>query len=319
MSDPIIIADKLTKAYGTTIAVDHLDLAIERGEVFGLLGPNGAGKTTTILMLLGLTEPTSGRATVAGFDPLRQPLKVKARVGYMPDQVGFYDNLSGVVNLRYTARLGGIAAREIDGRIDAALKRVGLTEAGHKAVKTYSRGMRQRLAIAEILMKQAEVAILDEPTGGLDPIAHTEIRDLILQFRNEGRTVFISSHELSEVERICDRVAIINKGVIEQQGKLDDLLRGGRMEVIADGVSKELADSFKGEDVVISHHNNRVILDMPENNDVNAVLDSLRSKKATVVSVIPRRRRLEDLFVETVGRADSRAKGGKPAAGAEVA
>jgi ABC-2 type transport system ATP-binding protein len=225
MSNPIIIAEQLTKAYGATVAVDHLDLAIEPGEVFGLLGPNGAGKTTTILMLLGLTEPTSGTARVAGFDPLRQPLEVKRRVGYMPDQVGFYDNLSGIVNLRYTARLAGIPGREIESRIDAALRRVGLTDAGGKAVKTYSRGMRQRLAIAEILMKRAEVAILDEPTGGLDPQATREFLELIRSLKQDGMTILLSSHLLDLVQSVCDRVALFNAGRIGLIGRVDDLLR----------------------------------------------------------------------------------------------
>ena len=133
MSDPVIRTEALTKTYGNAMAVDHLDLTVEAGEVFGLLGPNGAGKTTTILMLLGLTEPTSGKATVAGYDPLRQPLEVKRRVGYMPDQVGFYDNLTGVVNLRYTAKLCGIPASEVDDRIQNALKRVELVAAEERA------------------------------------------------------------------------------------------------------------------------------------------------------------------------------------------
>jgi len=225
MSEPIIVADKLTKAYGSTVAVDSLDLVIERGEVFGLLGPNGAGKTTTILMLLGLTEPTSGRATVAGFDPLRQPLEVKRRAGYMPDQVGFYDNLSGVANLRYTARLAGIPRRDIDTRIDTALKRVGLVDAGRNAVKTYSRGMRQRLAIAEILMKDTRVAILDEPTGGLDPQATREFLELIRSLKQEGMTILLSSHLLDLVQSVCDRVALFNAGKIGLIGRVNDLLR----------------------------------------------------------------------------------------------
>jgi ABC-2 type transport system ATP-binding protein len=225
MSDPIIVTERLTKVYGGAIAVDHLDLAIDQGEVFGLLGPNGAGKTTTILMMLGLTEPTSGRARVAGFDPLRQPLEVKRRVGYMPDQVGFYDNLSGVVNLRYTARLAGIAAHEIDGRIERALQRVGLASAGGKAVKIYSRGMRQRLAIAEILMKQASVAILDEPTGGLDPQATREFLELIRSLKHDGMTILLSSHLLDLVQSVCDRVALFNAGKLGLIGRVNDLLR----------------------------------------------------------------------------------------------
>ena len=167
MNEAVIRAEALTKRYGPALAVDRLDLSIERGEVFGLLGPNGSGKTTTILMLLGLTEPSSGRAMVEGFDPLRKPLEVKRRVGYMPDSVGFYENLSGAANLSYSAALAGL--RDANARIAAALARVHLEAAAEKPVRAYSRGMKQRLAIAEILMKRASVAILDEPTGGLDP------------------------------------------------------------------------------------------------------------------------------------------------------
>ena len=193
MSEPVIRAERLTKKYGNAVAVDSLDLQIEPGEVFGLLGPNGAGKTTTILMLLGLTEPTSGKATVAGFDPLRQPLEVKRRAGYMPDQVGFYDNLSGLENLRYTAKLCGLRGQDADDRIQAAAKRVKLDYAMRKPVRTYSRGMRQRLGIAEILMKGASIAILDEPTSGLDPQASREFLELIRSLKNDGMTILLSS------------------------------------------------------------------------------------------------------------------------------
>jgi ABC-2 type transport system ATP-binding protein len=224
MSEPIICAEALTKRYGSTLAVDGLDLTVEAGEVFGLLGPNGAGKTTTILMLLGLTEPTSGRAVVAGFDPLRQPLEVKRRVGYMPDSVGFYDHLSGVANMRYSAALCGMKPADADARIDAALKRVRLEAAGAKPVRSYSRGMRQRLAIAEILMKGAAVAILDEPTGGLDPQSTREFLDLIHSLKQEGMTILLSSHLLDLVQSICDRVALFHRGRIGLAGRVDDLL-----------------------------------------------------------------------------------------------
>jgi ABC-2 type transport system ATP-binding protein len=162
--------------------------------------------------------------------------------------------------------------------------------------------MQQRIGLAQSLLNDPKLLFLDEPTGGLDPIAHTEIRDLILNFRDEGRTVFISSHELSEVERICDRVAIINKGRIERQGRLEDLLRGGRVEIIADGVARELADSFKTGDSIVSHQGERLILDVNEEGDINGVIDSIRDGRGHIVSVIPRRRRLEDLFIETVSQ-----------------
>jgi ABC-2 type transport system ATP-binding protein len=224
MNEPVIRAEQLTKVYGKSVAVDHLDLTIGAGEVFGLLGPNGAGKTTTILMLLGLTEPTSGKAIVAGFDPLRQPLEVKRRAGYMPDAVGFYDNLSGRDNLRYTAKLCGLRGRDIDDRIDAAAKRVKLEYAMGNAVRTYSRGMRQRLGIAEILMKGASIAILDEPTGGLDPQATREFLELIRSLKHDGMTILLSSHLLEMVQSICDRVALFNRGKIGLMGKVDDLM-----------------------------------------------------------------------------------------------
>jgi ABC-2 type transport system ATP-binding protein len=224
MSEPVIRTEALTKVYGNAVAVDHLDLSIAPGEVFGLLGPNGAGKTTTILMLLGLTDPTSGSASVAGFDPLRQPLEVKRRVGYMPDQVGFYDNLSGIVNLRYTAKLCGFSAKEADQRIEAALARVKLLEAGRRPVRTYSRGMRQRLAIAEILMKGASIAILDEPTGGLDPQATREFLELIRSLKHDGMTILLSSHLLELVQSVCDRVALFSRGKIGLMGRVDELL-----------------------------------------------------------------------------------------------
>jgi ABC-2 type transport system ATP-binding protein len=225
MSNPIILTEALTKKYGGEIAVDRLDLTIEEGEVFGVLGPNGAGKTTTILMLLGLTEPTSGRALVGGFDPLRQPLEVKRIVGYMPDSVGFYDNLSGVANLRYTAHLAGIPTNESEKRIEAALERVRLKEAGRNRVGTYSHGMKQRLAVAEILMKGARVAILDEPTSGLDPQSTHEFLDLIRSLKGEGMTILLSSHLLDLVQSICDRVALFNHGKIGLSGRVLDLMR----------------------------------------------------------------------------------------------
>ncbi len=248
MSEPVIRAEQLTKTYGRAVAVDHLDLTIEQGEVFGLLGPNGAGKTTTILMLLGLTEPTSGKAVVAGFDPLRQPLEVKRRVGYMPDQVGFYDNLTGLENLRYTAKLCGFRGKDADDRISAAARRVKLEYAMKKEVRTYSRGMRQRLGIAEIVMKGASIAILDEPTSGLDPQASREFLELIRSLKHDGMTIVLSSHLLEMVQSICDRVALFNRGKIGLMGRVGDLMSnvlGGthviRIDALGAGVAEAIA------------------------------------------------------------------------------
>jgi ABC-2 type transport system ATP-binding protein len=249
MSGAVITTRGLTKRYGAYTAVSNLDLSVEGGEVFGVLGPNGSGKTTTILMLLGLTEPTAGTVDILGFDPLRQPLAVKRRVGYLPDSVGFYDGLSARENLAYTARLAGLGQIESHARIAAALDRVGLGQVADRRVGTFSRGMRQRLGIAEVLMKDCRIAILDEPTSGLDPQATQELLQLIGELKGEGMTILLSSHLLGLVQSICDRVALFNKGRIGLVGRVNDLARqvlGGNyvVEVEAEGV--DLASVLAG-------------------------------------------------------------------------
>ncbi|MGY3503568.1 MULTISPECIES: ABC transporter ATP-binding protein [unclassified Bradyrhizobium] len=246
--DPVIRARGLTRRYGKSVAVDSIDFGIARGEVFGLLGPNGAGKTTTILMMLGLTEISSGEVSVLGFNPAREPLKVKQRVGYLPDAVGFYDQLTAIENLAYTAKLMGLARAERAARIEAALARVGLAEVAEKRVATYSRGMRQRLGLAEIIMKRAEIAILDEPTSGLDPQATQEFLGLIGELKAEGVTVLLSSHMLDQVQRVCDRVALFRNGRIVLMGTVPELAvkvlgAGFVVEVEAEGpgIARRLA------------------------------------------------------------------------------
>ncbi len=223
MNDIVISTKSLRKLYGSVAAVDGIDLNIRRGEIFGLLGPNGAGKTTTILMLLGLTEATEGTIDVGGFDPMREPLEVKRRVGYLPDSVGFYENLTAHENLRYTCRLAGFSRAESDQRIERSLARVGLAAVARHRVATYSRGMRQRLGLAEVLMKGAEVAILDEPTSGLDPEATFELLDMIRGMKSDGTAVLISSHLLDRVQAVCDRVALFNHGRIALEGTVPEL------------------------------------------------------------------------------------------------
>ena len=239
-ADNVIEAKGLTKTYGQATAVDHASFTVGRGEIFGLLGPNGAGKTTTILMLLGLTDISSGEVSVLGFNPAREPLSVKRRVGYMPDTVGFYDQMTAVDNLSYTARLIGFRKAEREKRIADALARVGLTEAAENRVGTFSRGMRQRLGLAEILMKGAQVAILDEPTSGLDPHATAELLAIIRGFKAEGVTVLLSSHLLERVQSVCDRVALFSGGHIALMGTVPELgreiLGGGYVvDIEADG------------------------------------------------------------------------------------
>ena len=245
MSDFVIEAEGLTKRYNGAAAVDHVSFQVSRGEIFGLLGPNGAGKTTTILMLLGLTDLTEGEARVLGHDPEREPLAVKRRVGYLPDSVGFYDHMTAAENLRYTARLMGMREVEREDRMAAALRRVELTEVADNRVATFSRGMRQRLGLAEILMKEPAVAILDEPTSGLDPQATLELLDMIRALKREGVSVLLSSHLLDRVQSVCDRVALFQAGKIVLIGTVAELGRqvlGGGFAVEVEARGSGLAE-----------------------------------------------------------------------------
>jgi ABC-2 type transport system ATP-binding protein len=245
MSDDIVIEAKdLTKRYSGVAVVKGISFSVARGEIFGLLGPNGAGKTTTILMLLGLSDISDGMARVLGHDPVREPLAVKRRVGYLPDEVGFYDNLTASDNLRYIARLIGLERDEREEKIPAALAHVGLSDVIDKRVGTFSRGMRQRLGLAEILMKDAQIAILDEPTSGLDPQVTVELLAIIRDLKHRGVSVLLSSHLLARVQSVCDRVALFNEGNIVLMGTVPELGRqvlggGFRVEVEAEGQGLE--------------------------------------------------------------------------------
>ncbi|ACU05073.1 ABC transporter ATP-binding protein [Pedobacter heparinus] len=224
MKDPIIQLKSLTKCYGTQRAVDDLSLDIYKGEIFGLLGPNGAGKTTTILMMLGLTDPTSGSAFVCGYNATNNPIAVKRKVGYMPDSLGFYDNMTALENLKYIARLNGLTEKEIKVRTVETMETVGLSAALNKKTATFSRGMKQRLGLADVLIKQPDVIILDEPTLGIDPSGVREFLALIKRLSKEqGLTVLLSSHHLHHVQQVCDRVGIFVKGKLLAQGNIDTL------------------------------------------------------------------------------------------------
>ena len=220
----LIVTRRLSKRYESLIAVDHLDIEVRAGEIFGLLGQNGAGKTTTILMLLGLTEPSSGGARVAGFDPARNPIEVKRRVGYLPDNVGFYDGMTGRQNLRYTAKLNGLFGPAAETKISEAIEHVGMTDRADTKVETYSRGMKQRLGIADALVKDPEILILDEPTTAIDPIGVIEILDLLRGLvRERGLAVLLSSHLLAQVQSVCDRVGIFAAGKLIGVGTVAEL------------------------------------------------------------------------------------------------
>ncbi|MBA4422275.1 MAG: ABC transporter ATP-binding protein [Syntrophus sp. (in: bacteria)] len=218
----------LTKRYGTQIAVDNLNLEVAAGEIFGFLGPNGAGKTTTMLMLLGLTEPNAGTVRVCGYDPAREPLKVKEVIGYLPENVGFYEDMDARQNLRYIARLNRIPDQVSTARIDRLLKEVDLAKEADKRVGSYSKGMKQRLGIAEVLIKEPRVIFLDEPTIGLDPDGTNRMLDLISNLSRERKiTIFFSSHLLDQVQRISDRIGIMIKGKLVAAGSLAELAQRG--------------------------------------------------------------------------------------------
>jgi len=222
----IIETRELTKVYGEQVAVNHLNLSVNQGEVFGFLGPNGAGKTTTLLMLLGLSEPTEGKARVCGFDPTREALKVKKVVGYLPENVGFYDDMTAIQNLQFISRLNGIPDDLAMPQIDALLDVVDLRSEPKKKVGQYSRGMRQRLGIAEVLLKNPRVAFLDEPTLGLDPDGSIHMLKLVQALsREKNITIFFSSHLLDQVQRISTRIGIMLKGKLVAEGRIEDLAK----------------------------------------------------------------------------------------------
>lgn len=220
----VIDVQHLCKVYPGKVAVDDISFSLNEGEIFGLLGPNGSGKTTTILMVLGLLEPTAGSVTVLGKSPLRSPLEVKRLVGYLPDTVGFYDNLTLFENLDYTASFLGLDAEEREKRINEAFAVMHLGDRAHMKVKTLSHGLKQRLGLAEILVKQPRIAILDEPTQGLDPSSINEFLDLIRSFRDEHHmTVLFSSHQLVQAQEVCDRVGLFSNGNLIEYGSVPEL------------------------------------------------------------------------------------------------
>jgi len=297
----------LVKTYksrsGQTNVVNNLNLRVEPGEIFGFLGPNGAGKTTTIKILLGVIYQTSGEAYVLGKEA--GDINVHRQISYLPEKPYYYEHMTGLEIMKFYASLFGI---HDEAKCKRLLERVNLGNDMNRPISQYSKGMQQRVGLAQSLINDPQLLFLDEPTGGLDPIAHIEIRDLILQFRDEGKTVFISSHELSDVERICDQVAIINKGEVVAEGRLEELLIGGRIEITANGCPDNLASQLKTGDTIVSVNHGRLIADMSDAQSPDALVKAIQAAGGEIVSVIPRRKRLEDLFLEAVSD-DNKSKG----------
>jgi ABC-2 type transport system ATP-binding protein len=303
MSDTIIQTKNLTKKYGFFVAVDHLSLEVKAGEVFGLLGPNGAGKTTTILMLLGLTEPTSGSVRVLDLDPVRQPLRVKSHVGYMPDQVGFYDELTAQENLDFIARLNAIPGSQISQRVDEVLGRVGLTRVASKRVGTFSRGMRQRLGLADVLIKQPQLIIMDEPTSGLDPEASHEFLEMIQELKEEGITILLASHLLYQVQATCDRVGLFNQGKMVLQGTVQSLAQrvlGGafRVQLEADGPQPAIQQALEGiPGVILAQAHDGRFYELQASRDVRAeAAEAVISSGGRLLRLSTQAQSLDDVY-----------------------
>ena len=303
---PAISVHELAKRYRTThrsdrAALHGLTLDVPPGEIYGFLGPNGAGKTTTIKLLLGLIRPTGGGGTVLGH-PLGS-VDARRRAGFLPESPYFYEYLRGQELLHYYGSLFGLAERVRRERVEELLRLVGLWDQRRLAVRKYSRGMLQRLGLAQALVNDPDLVILDEPAGGLDPIGRREMRDILLQLRERGKTVFLSSHILAEVETVCDRVAILNRGELVAVGRIGDLLAGGReMELTIHGANGSLSrhiETIPG--ATIHHGTDATVVVVPEQRFVYPIIDLVRQTGGQIVSLGAKRERLEDVFVKLVG------------------
>lgn len=294
----------LTKIYrnniggGTYTAVDHLSLTVDEGQIFGLLGPNGAGKTTTIKMLLSLIFPSSGWATLLG-RPL-DDISVKNQIAYLPESPYFYDYMTGPELLDFYGKLFGLDTRTRRERIDRLIHEVGLGHATGRPLRQYSKGMLQRIGIAQSLINDPSLLFFDEPTSGLDPVAHIDIRNLILRLKQEGKTLFLSSHQLSDVEMVADRVAIINRGKLRTVGHVVDLLKGSQVRIVTSNLTPETRSRVEALAERTDVENGTVTLWQSDEGKVDAIVDTLRAAKARIISLSPERRSLEDIFIETV-------------------
>lgn len=295
----------LTKRYtgylgGTVLAVDNLNIEVHEGEIFGFLGPNGAGKTTTMKMLLGLLNPTSGKASILG--RAVDDTEVRHRISYLPENPYFYEHMTGPEVLDFYAQLFGYGKQERKERVAELLEVVGLKHDVKKRLAQYSKGMMQRIGIAQALINDPELLFFDEPTSGLDPIAHRDISELILRLKSEKKTVFLSSHQLADVEAVADRVAIIDHGKLQKIGALEELLAGKMLEVIAEGGSG-IVDKLKSVAVDVSEEEGQIRAFAHDQDQVFAIVEVVKYGGAKLVGVIPQRRRLEDLFIETIREA----------------
>ena len=280
-------------------AVDHISIDVEEGEIFGFLGRNGAGKTTTIKMLLGLIFPTEGHAQVLG-KPLGS-IEAKAQVSYLPEEAYFYESMSGWDILDFYARLFRIHEPQRSKRIQQVLQDVRLDpKAWKRPIRGYSKGMRQRIGIAQALINDPKLLFLDEPTSGLDPIAHAELREIIVNVGRQGKTVFLSSHQLPDVEMVCSRVAIIHRGKLLAQGKINDLTAGEKVEIRARGSLNGTVAKIREITGTVEENAGWIRIPSADPGMVTSVIDLVRSANGSIEAILPHKRTLEEVFVETV-------------------
>ncbi len=292
---------RLVKKYKSVTAVNDISLDVYEGEIFGFLGPNGAGKTTTIKTLLGLIFPTSGETLVLG-KPAGD-IDVKEKISYLPESPYFYEHMSAQEVVGFYGSLFGLSGEAKTKRVSYLLSLVGLSDAAKKPLRAFSKGMLQRVGIAQALINDPKILFFDEPTSGLDPIAHRDIRNLILHLKSEGRTIFLSSHQLSDVEMVCDRVSILNKGKIRRIGHVEELIAGGNVEIVVENVQANdaaLAQLKAATSNIEPIGNKLQITASATTESRNRVLDWVRANGGDVLSVTETRRTLEDIFYETV-------------------
>ncbi len=303
-SEQIVTVDHLSKIFKVgfwgrpVTAVDELSLDVRRGEIYGFLGPNGAGKTTTIKMLMGLIYPSRGTARLFGRPVGDQA--AKAKVGFLPESPYFYDYLTSREFLRFYGHLFGLLGATLEKRIDELLELVSMTHARDLQLRKFSKGMLQRVGIAQALMNDPELVILDEPMSGLDPIGRKEVRDLIVRLKESGKTVMFSSHILHDAELLCDRVAMIMKGKLVACGQVSELIDHGttqEVEMVVDRLSPEGIEELRPLAIKTVLHGERVIAILASQRQVDETIEVLRAHKAKLVSLIPHKASLEDLFI----------------------
>lgn len=300
-----------------TVALENLNLEVREGEIFGILGPNGAGKSTTIKILMGILFPSHGQARIMGH-PLGDK-SVKSKIGFLPENPSFYDYLKGEEFLDYYGELYGMSKAERRKRIPELFDLVGLPDhAPNLPLKGYSKGMIQRIGVAQALLNDPKLVVLDEPQSGLDPLGRKEIRDIILALKERGKTVFFSSHILSDAELICDRVAIVNRGKLVAMGDLSSLLsaRVKEYEVVASGLSRQTIDAMRPHSQKFIERERDVLMIFDKSDPVDEVLRRVVNEKAQLVSLTPRRETLEEYFIREVTREP---QSPAPAAGKEAA